>query len=273
MNHFEKHKVEYNREDTQIRFMEYIVPQFPAHWHLDAEIIMATSGTINIGYNFDIYTLNEGDFMLIPGGNIHYFNTSNDGKALLLLFDAEAIVSEEERDGFSIPVIIRNIDISMFKDIYDRIYREIINADTAYKVFIRSYMSLISGWIMRNRTAENIIRSKQIKHTLLNDSQKLFTYIEENYNKKITLDTGAEFMHFDKKYFCRYFKALTGTTFARYVNNVRGQSAQNMLRNTGLPIYEIALRCGFNTVRTFNREFRAFSGLTATQYRQRKNFE
>ena len=37
MNKFEKHQVEYNRENIQIRFMKYMVPQYPAHWHIDTE--------------------------------------------------------------------------------------------------------------------------------------------------------------------------------------------------------------------------------------------
>lgn len=271
MNYFEKHQVNYNRENIPIQVTEYMIPKFPAHWHIDTEIIAVTSGTITIGYNFDIYTLYTGDFMLIPGGNIHHFSTSDNGRALLLLLSAETIISKEEADVFSMPVIIKNIDTAMFKDMYNRIYDELINAGTAYKIMIKSYLGLLSGWILRNRTEDNILKSKQLKRKLLNDSQKLFKHIEDNYSRRITLEEGAKFMHFEKNYFCRYFRLLTGTTFTKYVNIIRTQTAQNMLLNTDLPINEIALRCGFNTVRTFNREFKSFTGITAMQYKQSIN--
>ena len=268
MKYYEKHQVEYSRENIQICLEEYRVPQFPAHLHIDAEIIIVTDGTINIGYNFDTFTLNAGDFMLIPGSIIHHFNTSDNGRAFILILDAESIMNKEEADGFSVPVIIKNIDVSMFKNIYNQIYNELLNADTAHKIIIKSYLGFISGWILRNRTEDNIIKSKQIKVKLLNDSQKLFKYIEENYSKDITLDTGARIMHLEKNYFCRYFKSLTGTTFAKYVNIIRSQAAQNMLRTTDLPVNEIAVKCGFNTIRTFNREFKLLTGVTAGKYRQ-----
>lgn len=273
MNNFEKHQVEYTRKDIPIQLVEYRVSQFPAHWHLDTEMIFATEGTINVGYNLDLYTLNAGDFMLIPGGNIHHFNTTDSGRALLLLFAAETALNKEEAEVFSVPVIIRNTDMALFKSIYNQIFHELMNADKAYKIIIRSYLGLISGLILRNRTEDSVIKSKHIKLTLLNNSQNLFKYVEENYNKKITLETGAELMHFDIKYFCRYFKALTGTTFARYVNIIRSRAAQNILKTTDLTVKEIALKCGFNNVRTFNREFKAVTGLTASQYRQDINFE
>lgn len=272
MNYFEKQQVEYNRENIQIQLTEYMISQYPAHWHIDAEILVVTAGTVNVGYNFDTYTLNTGDFMLIPGGNIHYFNTSDNGRALLLLLNTETVISREEVGGFSIPLIVKNIDLPLFKDVYKRIYDEVINADTAYKTMIKSYLGLLSGWILRNRTENNIVKSKQIKKRLLDDSQKLFKYIEDNYDKKITLDFGAKIMHFEKNYFCRYFKSLTGTTFSKYVNIIRCQVAQNMLRITDLTVNEIASKCGFETFRTFNREFKSITGVTAMQYRNENKY-
>ena len=58
--------------------------------------------------------------------------------------------------------------------------------------------------------------------------------------------------------------------FRKYLNLYRTEQACNLLRTTQKDISDIALDCGFQTLRSFNRAFKAATGLTPTQYRDRK---
>lgn len=52
-------------------------------------------------------------------------------------------------------------------------------------------------------------------------------------------------------------------TFSQYLNRVKVEEAVRLLReNKGLPVTEIAFRCGFNTIRNFNRIFKEVTGCT-----------
>lgn len=62
----------------------------------------------------------------------------------------------------------------------------------------------------------------------------------------------------------------TGDNFSRYMNGFRIRHAQNLLRNTDLPVTEIMLEAGFVSKSSFNGEFRRTVGLTPSQYRAQK---
>jgi AraC-like DNA-binding protein/quercetin dioxygenase-like cupin family protein len=259
-------------KDIKITAFKYETSNVPAHWHSEIEVMMVTKGDIIIGCNSEVNILTAGDCVVIPSGNIHYsVNENYTGQALLFVF-SPAIFDRnaKELDGYSLPVIIRNIDIEKFNNLYESILSEIANADTAHEMIIHAYLSILSGWIIRNRTENSIINAKRRKSGILDGSQKLFRYIEENYHKKMTLETAANILYFNKAYFCRYFKELTGTTFLKYVNAVRIQAAQTMLSITDLKITEIASECGFDNIRTFTREFKLHTGMTAKQYKSLK---
>jgi AraC family L-rhamnose operon regulatory protein RhaS len=55
----------------------------------------------------------------------------------------------------------------------------------------------------------------------------------------------------------------------KYLGHVRLQVASLMLRDTELPIGEIALRTGFGDATHFGRSFRRSIGCLPSEYRQR----
>ena len=70
-------------------------------------------------------------------------------------------------------------------------------------------------------------------------------------------------MGFSEAYFSKFFKKIAGMTFSQYLNRVKVEEAVRLLReNKGLPVTEIAFRCGFNTIRNFNRIFKEVTGCT-----------
>jgi AraC-like DNA-binding protein len=63
-----------------------------------------------------------------------------------------------------------------------------------------------------------------------------------------------------KAYFSRFFKRISGMTFSEYLNHIRVNRAIDLIRNRDLSMTEIAMDCGFGTIRNFNRVFRQITG-------------
>lgn len=59
-----------------------------------------------------------------------------------------------------------------------------------------------------------------------------------------------------------------GTSFQEILDNTRHYLARELLRNTRLPLAEVASRLGFSEPSTFYRAFRKWEGSTPGQYRQ-----
>ena len=70
-------------------------------------------------------------------------------------------------------------------------------------------------------------------------------------------------MNVSESYFSRYFKRQAGMTFSQYLNVVRIEKAVQIINaEPDLKVTDVMSRCGFNTIRSFNRAFKLFTGYT-----------
>jgi AraC-like DNA-binding protein len=65
------------------------------------------------------------------------------------------------------------------------------------------------------------------------------------------------------------FKKATGMTFTDYLGRVRVEKAKNLLLNPHLRVSEIAYAVGFQSLTHFNRVFRALTGQSPTDFREK----
>ena len=70
----------------------------------------------------------------------------------------------------------------------------------------------------------------------------------------------------------RLFKRHLGAPPARYYRELRLARAASLLQQTGLPVAEIALSCGFSTASHMGKYFREFSGKTPGEFRSQHQY-
>ena len=92
--------------------------------------------------------------------------------------------------------------------------------------------------------------------------------MNENYNKKITLEKLSELVYMNPSYFSVYFKQKTGQNYIDYLTNLRIEKAKELLQNTDCKIYEIATMVGYDDFRYFSRLFKKSTGVNAFEYRK-----
>ncbi|HWQ77839.1 MAG TPA: helix-turn-helix domain-containing protein [Anaerovoracaceae bacterium] len=92
--------------------------------------------------------------------------------------------------------------------------------------------------------------------------------IEANYMNNLTLSGIAKQVHFSEKYFSRYFKSKIGYTFTQYIQTLKMNRAKDLLLNTNIPIFRIAMDLKFSDAAYFTKVFYKHEGLTPSQYRQ-----
>lgn len=93
-------------------------------------------------------------------------------------------------------------------------------------------------------------------------------YIEEHYDKEISLKVLAELACVSPHYFSAYFKAETGQNYKAFLTRVRMERAMELVINSDLKTYEIAERVGYNNVRRFVDAFRAAYQMSPLDYRK-----
>ncbi len=93
-------------------------------------------------------------------------------------------------------------------------------------------------------------------------------YINENYNKAISLENVSSHIGFNPAYFSSMFKKATGQNFMDYVIEIRILNARNLLVQTNQDVAEIAARVGYTDLKYFSRIFKKLTNLTPSEYRR-----
>lgn len=100
-------------------------------------------------------------------------------------------------------------------------------------------------------------------------NMKLFSsYLDENYNKDLSLDMLAEKYNTSAQYISRLIKKEVGMTYQSYLNHLRITKAQELLVSTDLSITEIYEQVGYNSRNTFVKTFKSMTGVTPSDYRR-----
>ncbi|GHJ41532.1 AraC family transcriptional regulator [Streptomyces sp. TS71-3] len=93
------------------------------------------------------------------------------------------------------------------------------------------------------------------------------SYMREHFGDPITLDDLSALTSYSRYHFTRCFKAATGRTPYRYLNEIRIEMARTYLESSGDTVLHIGRKCGFGDPRGFTRNFRHIVGCTPSQYR------
>lgn len=97
-------------------------------------------------------------------------------------------------------------------------------------------------------------------------------YIREHYMNEFTVDTLADECHMSPTHFRRNFTQIMGQGPLSYLNDVRIQNADVLLRTTEMSILDISESVGFNSVSSFNRHFSELYGMPPLKWRKQTSY-
>lgn len=95
-------------------------------------------------------------------------------------------------------------------------------------------------------------------------------YIDQHFNKKLTLEILAEVGHGSPYHLHRTFKRINGTTPVDYIQQTRIKKALELLTYSDKGISEIATEVGMPNTSYFITLFKKKTGFTPVEYRQKK---
>jgi two-component system response regulator YesN len=92
--------------------------------------------------------------------------------------------------------------------------------------------------------------------------------IEGTYRTEITLTAISQKLQMHPNYLSTLFKQKTGITYGQYLRHVRISKACELLKNTNLKTYSVALQVGYKDNAHFGRAFKDETGQTPAQYKK-----
>lgn len=248
---------------------------FLAHWHQEIELIYLRSGSARLSINDYNFTAYAGDLVVVDSGDFHYSDSSELKNSLdFLVFDPGIISSLYHPAHFSHPLITRQMLeehglTGRLLSLLSLVSEELSAKEPYYQDIIRADLRAFWYRLKRFFPADSERQQEQSRRThMLFSMQQLLSYLEDHYSENITLGYAARQMNFSESHFSKIFKKLIGINFSTYLNMVRIEHAAARLKSTSARITDVALSCGFNNVRSFNRTFKEITGYTPSQFVQ-----
>jgi two-component system response regulator YesN len=104
-----------------------------------------------------------------------------------------------------------------------------------------------------------------IPYHLVNGIVKVRNFLDQNYSESLTLSAACKMASTSKTYFCRFFKSITGHSLRSYHHAVKIQIAEELLKDKGLSVKEVARHLGYHDSNYFSTIYKKFTGISPKQ--------
>lgn len=231
---------------------------FPFHLHRGFEIIYVLDGELDVIIEDETHTVRKNEMIMICPHGVHGLRTSEHSRHVLCIFSPELIggVADALIRTPPYPPVVRDVS-----GIYRTMLEDAREDDPVCR--IKGLLYYVCDPFLRQASAERPKRSgdSELLHNVL-------TYIEDNYAGECTLEKLSENLNYSYSYLSRIFSENVGISFSCYVAQLRISKACSLLQSGEAGVMETSFRCGFPSVRSFNRNFVRYTGTTPTQYKK-----
>lgn len=255
-------------------------------------LLYVTSGSFNMRIGEDIYSVSEGDVVLIPAKMVYQPRETEGSSYYFVHFSATTLENTPPSDIEKSLLRFQEVTSSGYAyNYYGNTYSSIINLPIHIKQNnFKAYYPLHNVFeratklnIWRNNyeklLLDNIIRELLIListelstyQTPNNTLQKILHYINKNYTKDITLTSIAETFGFSTSYITKLFRNFLGKGTVDYINDLRLTAACEYLISSNFTIGEISNKIGFTNQYYFDRLFKRKYGVTPKEFRKSNN--
>lgn len=244
--------------------------RFNLHYHPEYELTLITQGSGERMIGDTLCHFEAGDLVLLGANLPHTWASQENSSAVVIQFSAEfiqAFLSFEEFKDIKILLEKAKNGLAFGRK------ATILNAIQALPAKENFYQAIGLLEILHQLTQISAQAISANTHFQLNKQaenriNKVCSFIQENYCKKIHLQEIADLIHLSESAFCKFFKKATHKTFSEYVNFIRIQAVCRALLETDKMIVEIAFANGFESLTYFNRIFKKEKGITPKAFRQ-----
>jgi len=235
-------------------------PQTPPRTVSCFEIeLYTTSGSISVTNGIK-YPQEKNNILVSTPGDIRYSISNFECYCLHFSTKVELITNTLNR----LPKVFKPAEPSKIRETFEEINhsRSIVNYAGNNLITQGKILELI-GLLANEVGKAPIEKYEQYSQNI----SSACTFMVNNLHKHITLSDISKAAALSPSHFHNVFKATNKLTPTEYLIRLRVSMAKNLLRNSDMPLSEIAIRCGFDSQSYFNYVFKRETGTTPKKYR------
>lgn len=287
-NQFQKELKQHGNEQFPFlvsyqKLSEYESGSFMWHWHPEIEITYVQKGTMCYKVNHMVYHLKEGDIVFNNSGALHSGTMENqkDCAYIPVTFDSRLIygffqstvnskyVDPVIQDSM-LPAICIDQSEPWHKPFREYLLR-IIDLDEKkpdfYELDITICLQSMWRLLLEHITYEpQASRENSLEYDRI---KKILSYIEENYQNKITLNDIAGHIHLCESECTRLFKRHMNTTLFAFLQEYRIERSLEFLQDDQ-PVSAVADKAGFSDPNYYSKVFAKIKGCSPREYQNHR---
>lgn len=231
---------------------------FPLHFHKSFEVLFVERGEQILSIGGVDFTVCGGEAALILPGQLHSYRTEREAESWICIFSADFLPDLEkytQRKQKHHPVFsATGFSLARFQEVQQDSFA--IKAQL-YDIAAR----YVAGAVFNGfgHPGEPLL-------------YELVQYVNVHFTESLTLGALARRFGYNYRYLSGVINRAFGVSFSKVLRQYRVDLACRLLRESELSVTEMAGRCGFETLRSFNRSFKEETGLTPTEYRRQNVF-
>lgn len=251
--------------------------EMTAHWHSEVELIRVLEGQLRCKFNNQNYLAQKGDVLIVNSEYVHSA-MPEDCVYECIVFHMDFLYPDDSDCKFFVDNILNHeyivkeyypFENSEVHKTVNEIFDALKNKTSGYKFLVIGAFYRLFGLISDNKLYAHSGGTTFATDKNVPKLKNILTYIRKNYDKHIYLEDMAAVAGMSPKYFCAFFKEMTGRTPVEYLKIYRIEKASRKLLNTDEPVTDIAYSCGFNDLSYFIKTFKELKSITPAQYRKR----
>ncbi len=255
-------------------FVDENHPQYemPLHWHREIEFVYIRSGHLTLHLNALEYHLKQGDIAVINGGVLHRGAPHNCVYECIVCDLNMLRRSADTLTDLILPIISGQMTVSvLFEADFGTVYACAMSLFASMRHPADFFELEVVGRLFS--LVCELYRADAVKHHRANRQENLIKritemldWLEDNISEPVSLQKLASIAGLNEKYFCRVFKDTTGRTPVDYINQLRINTACQLLQHETRSITEVAMLCGFSDMCYFSKVFKKYKNLSPRQW-------
>lgn len=232
------------REDSKICVCEYIIKG---------------SGTLHIGGK--TYHPKAGDIYILPEFERHEYYTDAKEPWTKIFINVRGTAVSSMLNAFGLKNKILISGCEEFHPLFEKMFlktQENIAVEQIMVECCELFVRLLFELYNKVKTTDGAME----------EVQKVKLFIENNIERELTMKEIADSIYRSRDYTNKLFKQYYDTTPYAYYLDLRMEKAKALLLHTTLSIRQISEKLGYKNGKSFSKQFRYMTGMTASHYRK-----
>jgi AraC-like DNA-binding protein len=212
------------------------------------------------------YKLNENQCFLTEPGTVTLYKAepTNPWTYTWICFNGDYVPHLLKQSNLNTdnPIINLSCNQTIYKIIKEMLsYHQLTPANECY---LQSKLYLIFAKL--HEALQSVYNKVELNNNFY--VTKAIEYIEKNTFTNLSVNDIARYLNISRSHLYALFKQELNTSPQQFLTNAKIANARELLSKTKIPIYSVALSCGYKNAFAFSRAFKQVTNISPREYRQ-----